>query len=290
MNLLSALTPVTLDSLPAFSSEVIRMLNDSQLENVRSRSANEVLREYEYDKWGVLHDYLINQPLVSLELAESQFFSDLFRVGSSGTSLYFGSELRLHENYMNEAVARLRPYVQGRTVVEIGAGYGAMTFRLLDEQFDVHPKGILALELTASGRKCLEVLGGGEPRLTVGAADINQRCVSDESLPEDFVIITSMVLPYLECDKGGDFLSWVLNQNPQYVLHIEPLYSNDPGSLMSYLRSRYLSWCSYEGSLMFPKILDASAAKGQIEILHREIDFAGANALLPASFLCWQPT
>lgn len=284
-----SVTPVDLDQLPRYSHFVRNFIETAESRHFQPESSTDVLREYEDEKWGFLLQKILTGHARDLESLENVFFSEDLKIGSIGKRLVVGSEIQLHKHYMSNIVETIVPLFSGCSVIEIGAGYGAFSLRLNKALPAEKRESFIALDISDSGLECLKILGKNFPNLVVGQANINLSHVTNVAIPAEATFLTSMSIPYLEEGSVDSFFSWILSKKPRRVIHVEPLCIDEQTSLLSMLRKQYMLACGYHGSLLLHSALHRLEISGDLRIVALHHDVAGANALLPASVVCWEP-
>ena len=281
-------TRISLDDLPRYSPWAGKLLGGEQI-LVNKRTPAQVLQEFDEEKWKALVSVLeadSELDLVGLERAEY----------SSIEEVAYEDGVFLLDNGFDQIAGHTERYAQvigefadgAAALVELGAGYGSKILALAGRS-EFAELEVFAAELTPTGRSIiLELARRGGVDITVGECDFSVPEIGSFGIPSDSVIFTSYATMYLP-RLPQDFVSVISALRPRAVVHFEPCYDHFPtDTLHGLLCRRYLEFNDYNLDLA-ARLLDASDA-GHIDILYKEPQVFGMNALMPVSVMVWRPT
>ena len=280
---------ITLDRLPVHSPWPSRLLGLDPWQT-RTKSREEVLREFEQDRWGALLAKLRSQP-------EIRRFSDALSLATEeagvtpafdrGRLILLPVKEAALQLYAQVADAVLQEHSAGQTIVDLGAGWGGVLLTIASRARKTRSPFVGA-ELTESGRQILTYLASVEDLpVTAVACDFLRRPVMDPPPPPGAIVFTSYALHYLEpIDPSlfDEIASW----RPALVLHFEPCLDHYPtDSLLGLMQRRYVTLNGYSTTIL--SALLQAQRRGVLELEQAEGPIFGTNALLPYSLLTWRP-
>lgn len=278
----------TIDDLARFSPWPARLLGVEQWE-VRRKTPEEVLREYNNDKWGVFLEK-VRASSVPLTIDDAERWDmDLPHEALVWHSGRFEpmSYLAANALYVQLVSEALRSCTPAAALVELGCGYGKVVLRLLaDSVFGATPW--YAADYAQAGVDVVKHLAAnGGVDVHTGWCDFTDPALTDMEIPEGAVILTSYATPCVpELSEG--FVEALIERRPKAVVHIEPCYEHcDTSTLLGLLRMRYLEVNDYNRNLM--TLLRAFRDRGRIAIDREEPTVFGTNPLLSASVIVWHP-
>jgi hypothetical protein len=281
--------PIGIDELPAYSSWMPYLLGLKTLSLILDKTAESMLREYGQDKWGVLLEKL--KAAGSVTVADA----DRLSVGENKTAafyadgeLYVADTQTIQSAYFELIRTELQPSLeQFGHLVELGAGYGALLFKLAALP-GLEKVGYTAGEYTDTGVACIDLLAAGRSlKLETGYCDLSDLDLKTFAIPEQAVFMTCWTMAYL---KGFSrvTLDEIICHKPAVVIHIEPIYEHwSDDSLLQMLWKRYFQLNDYNQSML--TVLKGYEADGLIEILEERRNLFGNNPLAPVSIVKWKP-
>ena len=278
--------PITLDEIPKFSGWPKRLLALEQFE-AREKTAAEVLREFDSEKWGPLLEATRSMTSPTLADVDQACFDLDARIPFvDDGSLYLASRRAVLDRQADLFSEALAPYVDGAScLVELGAGYGSMLFRIVHrDAFAALP--LYAGEYTENGRALLATLARsiGRP-VEVGHCDFRAMTIAGLAIPRDALIFTSFSAHYVP-QLSTDLVSFFLRLQPRAVVHFEPCYEHyDMQSLHGMMCRRYVELNDYSRNIA--SVVEAGRPLG-ISIRTRPNVFGG-NPFLPFSIIEWSP-
>jgi putative transferase (TIGR04331 family) len=288
MNPSTSAREFTIDDLPSFSRWPARLLGLEPLIQ-RQKSAAEVTREYEKEKWGALLSRVNSDSgPVDLDTAEGWAIEEIpDTLCSIGRHFELLSAVEARRRYLAVIESVLSRYLPAPALVELGAGYGSVILQLARKQA-FSGLSLFAGEFTASGIELIRRFAlAASIRITVGNCDLASKWIVDFPVPEGALIFTSMAAHYIP-HLTSDYVSGIAAFSPRVVVNIEPCYEHcDLATLTGALRRRYIEVNDYNRNLV--SLLHAEQAAGRLRILEEERAVVGINPLLPVSVIAWSP-
>jgi hypothetical protein len=276
----------TADDLPQFSPWPARLLGLEAWEP-RTKTAATVRREFERDKWGPLLElYRTGDRATTVETAEAWTHDELSdvlcSVGQAFERMTLPEALSRHRETVAKALSSQLP---AQTLVELGAGFGAVILRLANDSRFAGLR-IAAAEYTQSGVQLIKELANNAGiSLQVGHCDLAADSLTDLTIPRDAIVFTCMSAHYIPELRDG-FVQALLRLRPKVVVHFEPCYEHcDPRTLIGAMRRRYIEVNDYNRNLM--SLLHRQVERGTIRILQEIPAVIGVNPLLPISVIVW---
>jgi len=277
-----------IDDLPRFSPWPARLLG-LELWQQRYKTAQEVTREYEGEKWGPL--------LKKVQEADNGVSVDEvddWSFGESAPSLCsVDGDLKLmtaketHRRHLNLVAEVLEQHLPASSLVELGCGYGTIILSLIKRD-PFRKMRVIACEYTPSGVALVKQLAAAQGlEITTGHCDFTLPEITTLDIPEDSIIFTSFATPYIHL-LSADFVAALSARGPKAVVHIEPCYEHcDEQTLIGLMRRRYIEVNGYNTNLM--TVLRQAQKLGRIEIIEERPSVFGGNPLLAASIVVWRP-
>lgn len=282
-------TRYTLNDLPQFSKWPARLLGLEPWER-KKKNAQELIREYEHEKWGPLlkrieeagRDVRVREvdEWVFEEVAESLCFL--------GDRLHLLSELAAHDWYLNLVEQTLRRFLPATALVELGAGYGSVALSLKQREAFLNLP-LIAGEYTPSGVALIQKLAAAQGcDVVAGHCDFTQDNVTDLEIPAAALIFTSFATPCVP-QIPMSFVHSLASRRPKVVIHFEPCYEHcDRRTLLGLMQQRYLEVNDYNTNLS--TLLHEAENQGLVRILEEKPAIGGSNPLLVASLIAWAPS
>ncbi len=281
--------PIGLDELPAYSSWIPFLLGLKTLSQSLDKTAENVRREYGQDKWGVLLEKLktVDNPTVADADRLSAEDSKPVAYYAEG-NLYVADLRAVQDAYFEFIRGELQATLgQSGHLVELGAGYGALLFKLAAVP-GLQNLGYTAAEYTATGIACMDLLARDlNLKLETGYCDLNDLSLQAFNIPENSLFMTCWTMAYLK-GFSRSTLNELIRQKPAVVVHIEPIFEHwSDDSLLHMLRRRYFQLNDYNQSML--SALKEYETEGLIEILEERPNLFGNNPLAPVSVIKWKP-
>lgn len=277
----------TVNDLPSFSPWPARLLGLEPWEQ-KHKTPEEVIREYEHEKWGLLLEKITKTG----EKVTVEIIDELINENNSPTIRNIDDKLELlppldaHMKYLDFVDGVLKTYLSATAIVELGAGYGSVILALA-KRIPFSKKPIVAGEYTSSGIELIKHIAHAEHlEVEVGHCDFASPAVLDFPIPENAVIFTSFATHYVP-ELSADFIKALSAHNPRAVVHIEPCYEHCDNTLLGLMRRRYIEVNDYNTNLV--TLLHDQQERHLIKILDERPTVFGMNPLLAASVLVWEP-
>jgi hypothetical protein len=276
----------TLDDLPRFSPWPARLLGVEPWEQ-KHKTKEEIIREYEHDKWGPLLNRVKKEMHdISLEKVEKWMIYDMpDLLCSIGKKFDLLSAYAAHERYLNIVKGTLEHYLPASSIVELGCGYGSIILYLA-KKFSTMP--FLAAEYTKNGMELTDIIAKAENlSVNVGYCDFTSKNITTLIIPENSIIYTSYATPYVR-QLQDSFVEGLCKFNPKAVIHFEPCYEHcDSKTLFGLMRKRYIEVNDYNVNLA--TLLYNHQQNNSIKIIYNKPLVFGKNPLLAISVLVWTP-
>ena len=279
--------PITLNDLPQYTAWPRRLLSLESFD-VRHKTEDEVLREYQDEKWGTLLKHVRTLDVPTLSAVE-QAHVDLGSVipcFEAGV-FFLASQRQMLDKHLDLYAEVLTPHLEGAScLVELGAGYGSKLFSLAQpDAFSKLP--LVAGEYTQSGRDLISALAeaSGKP-VAVGHCDFRNMLIEDRTVPENAVIFTSYAVHYIP-ELSMNFVGFLSRLKPRVVVHFEPCYEHyGMDSLHGMMCRRYVELNDYTRNLV--GVIEAARERDGISVRMRK-NVLGSNPFLPISVIEWAP-
>ena len=277
---------ITLDELPRFSGWPKRLLALEPFE-IRNKTAAEVMREFETDKWGKLAlaaRSMKNPTLLEIERASVELDGEVACFDNGGFYLRTMGDLLARQADLYVSV--LGPAAEGAScLVELGAGFGSMLYRVARRPA-LARLPVYAGEYTASGRELLTLLAGSiEQRVVVGHCDFRTMSIAGMEIPENALIFTSFAAHYVP-QLSTEFVSFLTRLKPRAVVHFEPCYEHySAETLHGLMCRRYVELNDYTRNLV--TVIESARAQGAVVRTRKNV--FGSNPFLPLSVIEWAP-
>lgn len=278
---------ISLNELPSYSRWIPYLLGLAKFEKSLEKSAENISREFNIEKWGEVLNLLRSKNGVSLSDVDSLFIKDVQQAYYANGKLLVGSSPTVHREYFELLVSELMPEIErSNHIVELGAGYGALIFKMaqLDEMKHV---SFSAGEYTQSGIECIKLLAGKNLRVKGGYCDLGALDLKAISPPGNSIYLTSWSMVYT---KGfpENTMKELLSYKPSVVVHFEPIWEHwSGGSMLEMLWKRYLQLNDYNQDILTG--LRQYEQMGLIKIVEEKKNLHGINPLMPVSVLKWVP-
>jgi hypothetical protein len=282
------MSTLTLDDMPKHSVWPARLLGLEPWEP-RRKSVDEVVREYEGEKWGPLLQKVreIGRPVSCAEVDEWSVGSLPAMFCSAGDTFELLPPMTALDRHVDMAESAIRPYLPASALVELGAGYGSVILALA-RRAPLSGTPMMAGEFTDSGTALIATLAAAQgSAVAAGRCDFRSPQITPMAIPPGAVIFTSHAVPYVPWLEMT-FVDALSSFRPKAVIHLEPCYEHcDPRTLLGLMRRRYIEVNGYNRNLA--TLLHIAEDAGTINILEERPALFGTNALLPASLLVWSP-
>ena len=279
--------PILLEDLPKYTDWPKRLL-DLESFAVKFKTREEVLREFNQDKWGQLLRQVSKMIKPTFAEVERKLVDSNIQVPCfEGGKFYLANERQLLDMHLDLFEDVLRPHLDTAScLVELGAGYGSKLLALAQRE-GFSNLSLLAGEYTHSGRELISILANSlDMPIAVGYCDFREMKIDDLGIPENALIFTSYAAHYVP-ELSNDFISFLCKLRPRAVVHFEPCYEHYAlDSLHGMMCRRYVELNDYTRNLA--SIIEAGQERGQIS-LRVQKNVLGSNPFLPISIIEWAP-
>jgi hypothetical protein len=278
----------SLDDLPHFSPWPARLLGLAPWQ-ARQKTAQEVTREYDKEKWGPLLEKARRLGrAATVEQVDDWIFEQPTEVLCSVNGEFRQMQAREASHHHRQLVAEvLQQYLPAAAVVELGCGYGGIILQLARlRAFQGIP--LLGGEYAPSGVELTRLLAAAQGMpLQVAGCDFRRAGLTELAVPRDALVFTSFATHYVP-ELAPAFVDTIAAWRPRAVVHFEPCYEHcQDVSLLAMLRRKYIEVNDYNRNLI--TLLHQKEAAGAIRVLEEKRAVFGANPLLPASVVIWTP-
>jgi len=278
------ITSLSLNDLPAFSSWPAILLGVKAFP-VKHRTKDEVLREYDREKWGKVLELLKSQ-------SDVEYADFLNRQGvdpekhiafSVGKELFSSPARCVFQSYEELLFDKLQPHAP-KLLVELGSGLGD---KLLNLAAKLKVKTALGGEFTSAGLECAKILSERKKQpATFWRFDYNDPATLDH-VPPGALVYTSHSIEQIPILSEA-FLEGLIARSPETVIHFEPSFGDHQESiLLGLMRKRYTELNDYNRNLV--ELLYSFESKGKLQIVRHEKEIFGANPFNPTSVISWKP-
>jgi hypothetical protein len=281
------LVPITMDDLPKYSPWPKRLLSQDPFA-VRSKTEEEVLREFHEEKWGGLLEKvraLKNPTLLDIE----RVYTDTSAIapGYDAGNFYLATWQQMQDRHLDRYAEVLEPHVRGAScLVELGAGYGSKLLGLASrEAFSGLP--LFAGEYAENGRELISILSRSMKKpVAIGHCDFRSLTIEGISIPEDAVIFTSYAALYVP-QLSADFVGFLARLKPRAVVHFEPCYEHyQETSFHGLMCRRYVELNDYTRNLA--GLIEEAGRRAELSVRVTP-NILGSNPFLPISVIEWAP-
>ena len=179
-------------------------------------------------------------------------------------------------------------FYKNNNIVEIGAGYGSMLFRLMlykkiNHNFFYH------LDYSPNALKIAKKIkkNNNFKNLKIGLCDLYSGKAKIK-IPQRSLIYTSYCLHYGK-KLNDKFMKYLISLKPKFVFHFEPifeLYKNDNNVKSKYIK-KYFRMNDYSINLL--SIIKKYKTKKKIKIIKIKKHLISPNIFLPLSLVIWKP-
>jgi hypothetical protein len=276
---------VDLNDLPKFSVWPSRLLGAKEF-TPRNRTKNEVLREYDVEKWGAVLEWIrMNPDFTELDLLQRQGIDPNEKVlFMSDEEFLTDTAKTVMEHYDRLLVKTIEKY-DASVIVELGCGLGD---KLLKLARTLKSSVVYGGEFTISGVSCAKLLAKRYgTRAEFGHFDYNDP-LTLASVPEHAFVYSSHSIEQIP-HLSGTFVEGLIQRKPKCVVHFEPCYEDqDDSSLTGLLRRKYTELNDYNRNLV--GLLKSYEQKGQIKITEHRPNVFSDTPFNPTSVIIWTPT
>lgn len=278
--------PASLDDLPQYSAWPSRLLGIVPW-TPKKKNQNEILREYDREKWQPMLKYFEKHhsagvsDVNSYELGQN---ADVFI--SRGMRLFKTDLYSARRENVEWVVGEVLRWLPASMVVEFGAGAGEILFSV--GRRTEYAVDLFAADCCPHALKLVQLLAQRE-RVTIQSALCDLRAVEFKrtQICSGAVFFTSFALSCVS-DLDANFIRSLIKFRPKVVIHFEPCFEHCDGTtLLDLMRKRYIEVNGYNRNLM--TLLLQAEIDGEIQIKSIEKNVFGLNPLFSASCVVWSP-
>lgn len=274
---------ISVDQLPSFTNWP-QILIESKEDVLFFKTKNSILREYEYDKWGMIYKEIKNKNVSIDNVDEMQFKDPRKHIPCSvGTDLFVAPPLSvklLLVDIINNAISEVMS--EGDPIVELGVGAGSIILRLA--MMDKYKKSnFYATDFSNSSLKIVGHLADlSNIKINLQLLDFNSE-IFDISIPKKSIIYISFALCLIE-NLSPDFWRKIAALQPKAIILAEPIFEfYEDDTILTLLRRRYYSANQY-GNKVYSSIIKSSTEK-VFAIKKITKNVIGINPLVPVSLI-----
>lgn len=279
------MTPLALNDLPAFSPWPAILLGAKPFPR-KHRTKDEVLREYDREKWGRALVFLQTQPdFASADFLNCQGIdSEKLVAFSVGQELFSANARVVFQSYGEMLVEKVCPLAP-QILVELGSGLGD---KLLNLFAKLNVTTAMGGEFTSSGVHCGKLLSQIKKQpATFWHFDYNNPETLAQ-IPKDALVYTSHSIEQIPLLLDS-FLEGLIARQPRTVVHFEPAFADhDESTLLGLMRRRYAEMNDYNRNLV--ELLLSFQERNKLRIIQHDKEVFGVNPLNPTSVIVWEPT
>jgi len=213
------------------------IISNSSDGDIKYKIKDEVLREFNLEKWCQILDEVKNDKALLLKDIDCKieefekplpfFYKNKF---------YLGTGKQIFEKHIEVFKNALDPHIENASsLVELGAGYGSKILNLSNyENYTELP--LYAGEFTSNGCDAIKLLSQRmNKKIEVGHCDLNEGVIEGIQIPKGSIIFTSYAAHYAQ-KTSSNFIDFILELSPKIVINFEPCYE-------SHSHSKYGSMC-----------------------------------------------
>lgn len=279
---------ISLNELPKYTSWVDLLINEDASIR-RFKNLQEIVREYNIEKWGVVYKKIASSKKMMSIRAIEKLVTDAKQVAYYlNSKLYLDSNHQAREKYWSVIRKELLSVVKkGDQIIELGAGYGSIAFRVLEDN-KFKSNSVMAAEYTDNGINCMRIIGDhyGD-RFKTGYCDLTQLKLKELNVSAGSVVFTSCALI---CLKGLTLktVKELIKYQPKMVIFFEPISEFwSEKNLLQILWKKYIYKNDYNNSILSD--LEKYEKQGLLKIISTKSDVIGENSMLPVSIIKWVP-
>jgi hypothetical protein len=279
-----AIIPISLDDLPRHSRWPAILLGRCDFAP-RRRTSEEVLREYEREKWGTVLAWLrASGPATADDLLREQGIDPEQIVAFAEGRDFFTAPARhvmgAYDRLLRDTLLPCGP----ERLVELGCGLGD---KLLMLSQALRPAQAYGGEFTRSGVECGRLLAAARQ----SAAHFDHFDYNDprtlDRIPERALVYTSHSIEQIPTLPGA-FVDALIARAPSMVVHFEPCYEDqDTDSVIGLMRRRYTELNDYNRNLL--ALLRSFADAGRITIVGHSPNVFSDTPFNTTSVISWVP-
>jgi hypothetical protein len=279
---------IKFNDLPRYSA-LPKKLMDLGPDDIHRKSKDEVLREFNDEKWQKLQRLVSGDLECNLNDLEEAYCPGDTEIACFYQGTFFETKYKDASKLVLKHCANVLKKYAGNAagLVELGAGFGSKILSLAQlEQFS--KMSLVAGEISANGRDVMTTLSKrmGVP-LLVGSCDFYDLSIDRGLVPEGSLIFTSYSAHYIP-HLNAEFVNYLISLKPSTVVHFEPIYEhfNEP-NIHDLMCQRYFILNDYTKNML--SVIRSAESDGKVKIVSESMKEIGVNPFLPASTIVWSP-
>lgn len=251
------------------------------------KSKEEVIREYNIDKWGKL---LLKYRTSNFKCASD--VSDYFD-GKQEIPCYWNNNFYLlpsneYSKIQAELIAEIiYLFLPTENIIELGAGFGAM-INYIAQKKQFKDINFIGGELTDNGKLLMKKIAQ-DFKLPVEifhcdfmADDI----FGGSQLPNDSIFFSCFSFAYAK-NLDLKFIKKLLKYRPKIIINLEPFYFNNSLNIYHLMIEKYFNINDYNKDLN--NLLNKAENNNLIKIIFKSDYLISNNPFIPLSFIIWCP-
>lgn len=274
---------IELNDLPKHNKWIVELLENPSAK--RTKNSQQIVREFGMEKWGPLLKKWKEKPCGIDTVRQWETSPKSVQAGLMDGLLKLISPAESFTKYVNLVESTLLENASPN-LVEIGCGYGALIFELL-ERGRLGYQSIVGVEYTEQGVELAQNLATWHKyEVQFQQGDFHTISPSNSNIVPGADILTSFSFHYVQ--NSSLALDNIIKLRPRRVLQFEPIFQHyQAQTILGLLQQKYLEVNDYNFDLRME--LTRLELEGRIHILEELPMVFGGNCLLPASVLIWQP-
>lgn len=274
-----------LNELPRYSPWSGILMGEESVDP-KKKTRDEILREYDREKWATLLSSIQSDLAFNLEKANAQFYSKDPALIIQDKELRLSDSYTAFRRYLDLVEEELEGHLPAKGLVELGCGYGAVILEMA-KRFRSRIEYFQALELAQNGQHaCSSLAKRLGVNVHVGPCDLTASPIAVD-VARDALLFTSFSTHYIN-HFSQSIISQLIALKPKVVVHFEPVYEHySDDSMLGLLQRSYIRFNDYNRNML--PVLQKAQQDGLIDILKESKQVFGVNPLLPCSIIVWQP-
>ena len=281
---------IKIENLEGYT-EWIKILKQKNQKKINLKTTDQIMREYNKDKWGELYKRLVDR---KSEKNKLKFADNFFLQANDIKPFYYEKKFYLNENqkiqdlYFKIVKNTIKKYeTKEINIIEFGAGYGSIILKLA-EKYQKKKINLKAFEFTESGINCCKYISKSHGlKVNVGQCDFNDFDIRNYDIPEESIFFTSWAMALVD-GFPEKMMSEILKYKPKVVIHFEPIKNHwDEKNILEKIWNKYLFLNDYNETLY--EDLIKFETRRYIKIINEEKSKFGSNPFCPISIIEWIP-
>lgn len=277
-------TKVQFNDLPSYSKWPARLLGIEDFFQ-RNRTRNEVLREYDVEKWGgVLEKLNAHTKITQVDILRHQGIDPEEDILFMSEEEYFtASAIEVMSFYNDLLIQSIAPY-RCDAIAELGCGLGD---KLVEISKILKPSISCGGEFTESGVSCARLIAKQQGVLSKFHHFDYYQPDTLSWVPENALVYTSHSIEQIP-QLPNSFIEGLIDRKPRFVIHFEPCYEDqNPGTLIGLMRQKYITLNDYNTNLI--TLLDSFEKQEKLKIIKHQRNIFSDTPFNPTSVIIWQP-